>query len=128
MRSILAVSLLVLSIQTPSTPQGHPTPYPDGKFCTPKGDLIGRRQTTDHPCACKRHDMAASSDPEAKKMCQAGEPVDPSHDPVCKQECSEQHCACPIGCDVAGHAHPAHGTAPTKSSASPVANAGTAGK
>lgn len=80
--------------------QTHPTPYPDGKFCTPLGDRIGAKQTKDHPCECKRHDEGYPDQPDWKEMCRMGEPVNPTHDPKCRQECSEQHCACPVACDV----------------------------
>ncbi len=129
MRSILAVSLLVLSIQTPAVPQGHP--QPDGKYCTPTGDVVKGRPTKDNPCKCKRHDQVDADDPdkaEKGKMCKAGEATNPSHDTICRKECIEQYCLCPVACDVAGHGPQGHGTAPTKSSASPAANAGTAGK
>ncbi len=109
--ALLFVSTVLMASakQDPSTPQGHPVPYPNGKFCTPEGDRIGNRQTKDHPCACKRHDQIEADDPEAKDkhaMCKAGEATNPSHDTKCLQECSEQHCGCPVECDVKGHGKP----------------------
>jgi hypothetical protein len=81
----------------------EPPVYPQGQFCTPKGDMKGGKQTTDHPCACKRHDEADPDDPENKKMCKAGEATMPSHDTTCKQWCNEQHCLCPVSCDTGHH-------------------------
>ena len=37
---------------------------PDGKYCTPTGDVVKGKPTKDNPCKCKRHDQVADDDPE----------------------------------------------------------------
>lgn len=70
---------------------GERQEYPDGQFCSPKGDIIGGFQTLDHPCHCHRVDY--------DEFCEGT----PTHDQVCQQYCSERHCACPITCDPQTH-------------------------
>jgi hypothetical protein len=94
---MLTLSVVMLA----ATQAAEPKPYPPGQFCSPKGDVVHGTQTSAHPCTCRRHDTPDGNDPEAKKMCQAGEATNPSHDPICQQWCSEEHCLCPVVCDTA---------------------------
>ena len=86
MKTILALAV-VLGV-TGGLLRQHPDPYPMGWFCTPKGTVKAGKQTTDHPCACKRMD----SDPQCEGT--------PAEDPVCQQFCHRQHCGCPVICGV----------------------------
>ena len=102
MRHVLLLTIMVVSLSVGQSQE--PPEYPVGVSCSPKGDVVRGRQTTDHPCACKRHDDVDADDPDAAakgRMCQAGEATNPSHDAVCKQWCHEQHCSCPIACHTA---------------------------
>jgi hypothetical protein len=83
----------VLAFALNQAPQ-EPPEYPDGNFCTPKGDVVKGTQTPDHPCACHRVNRT--------EFCEG----EPSHEPVCKQYCHERHCRCPVTCDTAGHPRP----------------------
>lgn len=66
----------------------EPPEYPSGQFCSPVGDIVAGKPINDHACKCKRLDHSEQCDGPA------------SHDAVCKQWCHEQHCSCPIVCDV----------------------------
>ncbi len=116
MRSLLlsVTFLLSASFSFPgSNPQSQEPPkYPVGQFCSPKGDIIRGRATTTHPCKCKRHDEGDLTNPDADRMCKAGEPVNPTHDAVCNQWCNESACACPVECKTG------HGSKPSGSHAS----------
>lgn len=78
---VLALALVALAAQ-------EPAPYPDGAYCTPKGDLVNGLQTPDHPCACHRIDR----DPTCE-----GRPIE---DAICKQYCTPSHCGCEIHCEA----------------------------
>lgn len=97
---IMAAAVILLTPQIPSTPltpvgvqqplfPNEPAPYPEGVFCTPKGDNVHGFQTEDHPCSC--HNMMR----EDKYGC-CDEKV--TNDPVCKQWCTEKNCRCPVEC------------------------------
>jgi hypothetical protein len=92
-KRILLLSTLLLGVVAPPTQivtnPNEPDEYAEGVYCTPKGDNYKGVQTPDHPCACKnmmREDKDGCCD------------VRVTNDPVCKQYCSEKHCACPKQC------------------------------
>ncbi len=102
--SVSFVAMAATSFPGAWPQQGHP--QPDGKYCTPAGNIVKGKQTKEAPCKCKRHDQVDPDDPdktEKGKMCKAGEATNPSHDAICNKECIEQFCLCPIACDAAGH-------------------------
>ena len=89
MRGLLLIALIAVALQ-------HPTPYPEGSFCTPRGTVAdGVLVAPDHPCHCRRVDL----DPTCEGP--------PQEDPICRQFCSKEHCACPVHCappdEVAPH-------------------------
>lgn len=85
MRLALLLAVLTLAFQVAEPPE-----YPDGWFCSPRGDIHNGTQTADYPCHCARMNHSDSCD----------DPKADSHDPGCGQFCHEQHCACPIACDA----------------------------
>ena len=66
----------------------EPPEYPDGMYCSPKGDITVNGQVLhpDHKCLCHREDHSQDCEGE------------PTHDSQCKQWCHENHCRCPIMC------------------------------
>lgn len=90
-RSIPATPLtphLAVAAQITTNPN-EPAPYPEGVFCTPKGDTVLGVETGLHPCAC--HMVMRESPDGCCDILQA-------NDPVCRQYCTEKHCACPREC------------------------------
>lgn len=75
-----ALSLSLAALQEPPI-------YPEGMYCTPRGDVVQGVQTPDHPCRCKR-----MADPE-----DSCETVRESSE--CLQWCHKEHCKCPIACE-----------------------------
>ena len=82
MNGWLITAILLLTVQVPA----EPPEYPQGWYCTPKGDVAEGIKTPDHPCACKRM--------YADEACE----LNPTHDAACKQFCHENHCGCPVAC------------------------------
>lgn len=83
MKYLVLAFLLGVAIQVVEPPE-----YAPGVLCSPGGDIVQGRQTPDHPCACKN-----MGDPQTS--CE--KPT--TNDPVCRQYCHEQHCACPLICE-----------------------------
>lgn len=80
---------LAMASQITTNPN-EPPEYPDGVYCTPAGDLFRGLQTPDHPCKC--HMVMRSATPD--NCCD----ILQANDPVCRQYCSEKHCACQHEC------------------------------
>ncbi len=75
--------------QNHPNPDGEPPAYPDGQYCTPRGDEYRGQIVNGHQCACKR----MTADP----LCEG----EASHDRDCLQWCHEDkgsHCHCPVQC------------------------------
>ena len=91
---IVLLTSLGLGIQDPQNPppRGEPKEYPDGVFCTPKGDIAYGVQTSDHPCVCHRVNQSMAHD-----CCDHAQD---SHEQACNQWCSEKHCSCPVECPM----------------------------
>lgn len=90
---LLLVALLSLGLQDPQNPDstpGEPATYPEGVFCSHKGDIAYGVQTSDHPCACHRMNQSQVHD-----CCDHNQD---SHEKNCLQYCSEKHCSCEVEC------------------------------
>lgn len=67
----------------------EPAEYPEGQYCTPKGDNYKGLQTPENPCACQ-----IVMRPDKDGCCE----IMQANDAKCKQFCHEHNCACPHEC------------------------------
>ena len=82
---MIAVARAAQVVQNPS----EPDEFPDGMYCSPKGNIYKGLQTPDSPCACH---LVMRQD--ADGCCN----VPQNNDPKCTQYCHEHHCSCPREC------------------------------
>lgn len=89
---MIIVKLLAIAVLLSPQIIGEPDIYPPGQFCNPAGVVDGRGHVLDedHKCFCKKHD----DDPLCDGVVKTEVPSE------CKQWCHEDHCACPVVCDV----------------------------